>query len=138
MHEEYIKEMFNECGVAKLLDIEVTELAEGVAKGRLIVREEHRNVFGGIHGGILFTFADHIGGACGNTFGRKAVLVESSIHYMRDTSGEKVIYCEARLTHRGRTIGRIDTKLYAEDGAVISLTHQIFYIMEDEHQAEAG
>lgn len=128
--------MFNECGVTKLLGIEITELAEGMAKGRLVVREEHLNVFGGIHGGILFTFADQIGGACSNTVGKKTLLVESSIQYMKDTSGDKVIYCDATLTHRGKTIGRVDAKVYTEQGELIAMTHHVFYIKAEEHPVE--
>ena len=33
MHEEYIARVFNECGVAALLGIEVIEVGEGSARG---------------------------------------------------------------------------------------------------------
>jgi acyl-CoA thioesterase len=138
MHEGYIKDLFNECGVAGLVGVEVLEVEEGLGRGRLTIRKEHLNVFGDVHGGILFTFADHIGGACGNTFGNKAVLVESSVHYVKGSSGEgRTIFCEAVLTHRGKKIGRIDARVYEEDGSTIALVHQIFYIKDDEHAAEA-
>ncbi len=58
MHEEYIKNLFNNCNVCKLLGIEVYDLTEGHAKGKLTISREHINVFGTVHGGMLFTLAD--------------------------------------------------------------------------------
>ena len=136
MHEKYIRDMFNRCSVSKLLGIEVTELNEGLARGRLLIRKEHLNVFGDVHGGIIYTFADQIAGACGNTLGKKAVLLESSIQYMKGVKGERAIFADAAMTHRGKTIGRIDVKVYEENGAVIALVHQIFFVKKDEHAAE--
>jgi acyl-CoA thioesterase len=125
--------MFNECSVATLLGIEVTEVGDGFARGKLSIRKEHLNVFGDLHGGITFAFADHIGGACSNTMSNKAVLLESSIHYIRGTRGGKDISAEAVLTYCGKKTGRVDTKVLEEGGEVIALIHQIFYIKEDEH-----
>jgi acyl-CoA thioesterase len=133
MHEEHIKKLFNTCNVANLLGIEIIELEEGRAKGRLVLRKEHMNLFGSVHGGILFTLADHVGGACGNTLGKKAVLVESSMHYLRGVSEGMAIFAEATLTHWGRTIGRTDVRVFDEDNNVIALGHQICYIKDDEH-----
>ena len=134
MHEEYIKDTFNQCNVGKLLGIKIIDLEEGRAKGILLIKKEHLNIFGNVHGGILFAFADHIGGACGNTLGKKAVLVESSIHYLKGASGEeKPLFAEAALTHRGKTIGRIDVNIFDEEDHVIALIHQIFYIKDDAH-----
>ncbi len=130
--------MFNECGVAALLGIEVTEVRDGVARGRLSVKREHLNIFGGLHGGIAFAFADHIAGACSNTQSGQAVLVESSIQYVKGAKGERTIGAEAVLTHCGKRIGRVDTRVFEEDGATIALAHQIFYIKEDEHTGTAS
>jgi acyl-CoA thioesterase len=138
VREELVRNMFNECSVAALLGIEVTEVGDGFARGRLSIKKEHLNVFGDLHGGITFAFADHIGGACSNTMSSKAVLLESSIHYMRGTRGEKVIGAEAVLTYCGKKTGRVDTKVFEEGGDDIALIHQIFYIKEDEHGRKAS
>ncbi|MDR2018212.1 MAG: PaaI family thioesterase [Syntrophobacterales bacterium] len=137
MREDLIKDMFNECGVAALLGIEVTEATDGIARGRLSIRKEYLNVFGDLHGGITFAFADHIGGACSNTLPHKTVLLESSIHYTRGTRGREV-FAEAVLTHCGKKIGRVDTKVYDDSGAIVAFIHQIFYIMKDEHAGTAS
>ena len=128
MDEEEAKRTLNECSVARLLGIEITEVKEGVARGRLSLRKEHLNVWGAAHGGIIFTFADQLGGACAAAAADNAALLESSIHYIKGTKGEKPILAEATLTHRGNTIGRVDVRVYEEGGNLIALVHQIFYI----------
>jgi len=138
MREDRVKMTFNQCNVATLLGIEVTEVRDGFAKGRLPVRKEHLNVFGDLHGGIAFALADHIAGACSNTQSGRAVLLESSIHYVRGGSEGKTIWAESVLTHCGKKIGRVDTRIFDEDGAVVALAHQIFYVKEDEYTGTAA
>ena len=134
MHEEHIKAMVNSCSVAKLMGIEVYEVAEGIAKGRIKLREELLNMFGMPHGGVLFTFADQVSAACGNTLGRKAVAVESTIHFMSAAKGEEELLAEAVLTHTSKSIGRMDVRVTTKKGDVVALMHQIFFIKEKEHE----
>jgi acyl-CoA thioesterase len=126
--------MFNQCNVGKLLGIEVYDLKEGHAKGKLKILHKHINVFGTVHGGILFTFADHVGGACGNTLGNKSVLVESSIQFMKGVTEGETLYAEAKLSHRGKKIGRIDTKITRKNKEIVALMHMVFYVRSDEHR----
>jgi acyl-CoA thioesterase len=136
MHEEYIKKIFNECNVGRLLGIEVYGVEEGRAKGKLTIKKEHINIFGNVHGGILFTLADHVGGACGNSLGKLAVLVESSIQYMKGAKEGETIFAEATLTHKGNKIGRIDISIFSENGNLLSLMHMVFYMKGDDHKTK--
>ena len=136
MHEEYIQELFNGCNVGRLLGIEVYEIEEGRAKGKLTIKGEHINVFGNAHGGILFTLADHVGGACGNSLGKVAVLVESSIQYMKGAKEGETVFAEATLIHKGKKIGRIDINIFRENGDLLALMHMVFYMKSDDHKAK--
>jgi acyl-CoA thioesterase len=138
VHEEYIKDLFNRCVVGRQVGIEVSEVREGYARGRLTLRKEHLNVFGSIHGGILFTFADHIGGACGNTLGKKALLVESSIQYARPVFPESTVLAEATVTHKGKKIGRIDIRVTTEQGDLIALMHMVFFQTDRDHKTKTA
>lgn len=138
LHEKHIKDLFNNCNVGKLLGIEVYDLKEGHAKGKLTIKRDHINVFDTVHGGILFTFADHIGGACGNTLGKKSVLIESSIQFMKGIGEGETLFAEANLTYKGKKIGRIDTKILRENGEIVALMHMIFYIRSDDHRAKTS
>ncbi len=136
MHEIYIKDVFNHCNVGRLVGIDIYEVGLGFAKGRLKIQSEHINVFGSVHGGILFTFADHVGGACGNTLGGKAVLVESSIQYMKGALEGEVVFAEATVTYTGRKLGRIDVKVHKENGDLMAIVHQIFFIKNDDRETK--
>lgn len=136
MHEEYIQKLFNECNVGRLLGIEIYEVEEGRAKGKLTIKKEHINVFGNAHGGILFTLADHVGGACGNSLGKMAVLVESSIQYMKGANEGETVFAEATLIHKGKKIGRIDIKISRENGDLLALMHMVFYMKGDDHKTK--
>lgn len=138
MHEQYIKDIFNQCNVGKLLGIEVYDLKEGHAKGKLKILRNHINVFGTVHGGILFTFADHIGGACGNTLGKKSVLVESSIQFMKGIKEGETLYAEAKLRYKGKKIGRIETEIVRENKEIVALMHMVFYMSSDDHKAKTS
>jgi len=134
MHEEQIKNNFNKCNVGMLIGIDIYEIKEGFARGKLKIGRKHVNIFGNAHGGILFTLADHIGGACGNTLGKKAVLVESSIQYIKGVMKGETIFAEAVLIHKGARIGRIEVKIYKENMDLIAIIHQIFFMKDDEHE----
>ena len=138
MNEEYIQRLFNHCNVGRLLDIDIYEVKEGRAKGKLKIKKEHINVFENAHGGIIFTFADNVGGACGNSFGKVAVLVESSIQYIKGVKEGENIFADAKLTHKGKKIGRIDIDVSSENGDVIALMHMIFYMKGDEHRTKTA
>jgi acyl-CoA thioesterase len=136
MHMEHLQKIFNECNVSRLLGMEICEIREGFAKGKLTLKREHLNIHGNAHGGVIFAFADQIGGACGNSLGRKAVLVESSIQYLKGAATGETIYGEAAFTYRGKKIGRIDVRVYNDRDELIALVHQISYAGENERSSE--
>ncbi|HOJ70729.1 MAG TPA: PaaI family thioesterase [Syntrophorhabdaceae bacterium] len=138
MNEEYVKNLFNECSVGRLIGIEISEVKEGYAKGSLFLNHEHLNAFGNAHGGIIFALADQVGGACGNTVGKKSVLIESSIQYFRPVFEGSRIYAEAFLIHKGKKIGRIDIKVFNEKSEDIAMMHMVFYITDEGHRGKTS
>jgi acyl-CoA thioesterase len=138
MDEEYIRTIFNDCVVCKSLGVEVTEIREGYARGRLKIRGNHLNPFGSAHGGVIFSFADHIGGACGNTLGLKATLVESTIQYARPARAGEELFAEARLRHKGRKIGRLDVEVVNAHNEAVAFMHQLFFLTDHEHKSKTA
>ena len=128
---EEIRKKFNECSVGRLLGIEVLEVGEGIARGRMLVRKEHLNVFGGIHGGILFAFADHVGGACGNSMDYKALLVESTARFKKSAREGQTIYAEARLVHSRKKVDTIDITVTNGNGEALAVLKMTSFIVED-------
>ncbi len=122
---------FNECSVGRLLGIEVLEVGEGIARGRMTVRKDHLNVFGGIHGGILFAFADHVGGACGNSMDYKALLVESTARFKKSAREGQTIHAEARLVHSRKKVDRIDITVTNGNGEALAVLKMTSFVVED-------
>ena len=52
-------------GYTEYSGIELTEVGEGYAAGRVVIKPQHLNPSGAVHGGIIFCLGDVIGGiAC--------------------------------------------------------------------------
>jgi acyl-CoA thioesterase len=138
MDEEYIKNIFSDCVVCKPLGVEVTEVREGFARGRLEITGSHINPFGTAHGGVIFTFGDHIGGACGNTLGRRATLVESTIQYTKPVNQGETLFAEARVRHKGKKIGRIDIEVMNSRDERVAFMHMVSFFTDDRHERKAA
>ena len=128
---EDVKRKFNECNVSNLLGITIDHVEEGLARGSMAVTKKHTNVFGGIHGGILFAFADQIGGACGNSMDYKALLVESVARFKKTAREGEVIYAEAHLTHSRRQRDTIEITVTNARGDVLALLKMTSFIIEN-------
>jgi acyl-coenzyme A thioesterase PaaI-like protein len=51
------------------------------------------------------------------------------------TEGETV-FAEAKLTYKGKKIGRIDTKIFRENKEIVAVMHMVFYIRSDDHRTK--
>ncbi|MHB8111558.1 MAG: PaaI family thioesterase [Syntrophorhabdaceae bacterium] len=126
-----IKEKFNSCNVGRLLGIEVDSVEEGLARGRMLLKAEHMNIFAGIHGGILFAFADHIGGACGNSMDYKALLIESTARYKKSAREGEMIFAEARLQHTRKKVDIIDINVTNSTGDLLAVFQMKSFIIDN-------
>jgi 1,4-dihydroxy-2-naphthoyl-CoA hydrolase len=93
-------------GFEDLLGIEVGELGEALAQGRLRVRGELMEAGGAVHGGVLTAIAqDLVGRASARTLageGRAAVGLSNQTTFLRPIFGGE-IRAVARRQHRGRS-----------------------------------
>jgi len=126
-----VQKRFNNCNVGRLLGIEVYEVEKGRALGRMEIKKDHINIFGGIHGGILFTFADHIGGACGNSMDYTAVLLRSTGRFKKSAKEGEVLHAEARIVHSRKKMDRIDIEVTKGNGETVAAFRMLSYIMDN-------
>ena len=75
----------------------IDELDEVHAVCSLTVTERHRNAFGGVMGGAIFTLADFAFASLTNDRERLTVAQQVSINYLSAPKGEKLI---AKATYR--------------------------------------
>jgi acyl-CoA thioesterase len=79
----HLRELASRDAVAQYLGVELMALDTGYAMVRMEVQDRHRNLFGVVHGGVIFTLADIAFGLAGNVAGIPSVAIEATISYMK-------------------------------------------------------
>lgn len=88
----------------KAVGIEFIELHEDGATMRLMVRDEHLNGAGVVHGGVTFTLADSaLGYGIYRTLGKPCTTAEMKINYIRPAMGG-VLVARSRIVKKGRRL----------------------------------
>ncbi|WP_137287455.1 PaaI family thioesterase [Halorussus salinisoli] len=111
-----VESFFEEMPFADLLGVEVTEVEDGHAEGRLEMREElswnadHMMA----HGGVTFTLADTVGGAALVSLVDQPVpTIDMRIDYLEAGTGD--LRAEADVVRCGSDVGVVDVEVYAVD-----------------------
>ncbi|MFC7080215.1 PaaI family thioesterase [Halorussus caseinilyticus] len=111
-----VENFFEEMPFADLLGVEVTEVEDGHAEGRLEMREElswnadHMMA----HGGVTFTLADTVGGAALVSLVDQPVpTIDMRIDYLEAGTGD--LRAEADVVRCGSDVGVVDVEVYAVD-----------------------
>jgi acyl-CoA thioesterase len=96
------------------LGIRVLEVSEGFCRLSMTVRREMLNGFSIAHGGITFSLADSALAFASNSFGRKAVSIETSIHHLEKVEVNDVLIAECRLEYQSEKFGHYSVKVFVE------------------------
>lgn len=89
------------------LGMEVVEVGEGFSRLRLAIREEHKNLYGILHGGVLASLLDSTCSIAVGTLlspGEAAVTLDQRINFVSNVRGG-TLYAEGRALHKGRYTG---------------------------------
>lgn len=86
----------------KLSGIQIDEVSEHYAKCTMKITENHKNAYGGVMGGAIFTLADFTFAVASNFNAPQTVSVTSQINYTGMAKGEKLI-AEAKVIKDGRS-----------------------------------
>ena len=78
------------------------ELDEVHAVTSMKIEDRHRNAYGGVMGGSIFTLADFAFAALTNDFDRKTVAQQVSISYLSAPKGDRLV-ATARYRKDGRS-----------------------------------
>ena len=82
-HKIFEKDLF-----AKTSGIKLIEASPGYAKTEMIIRENHLNSVGVVHGGAMFTLADFTFAVASNARGKLALAINAEISFFKSvTSG---------------------------------------------------
>ncbi|MBR3401103.1 MAG: PaaI family thioesterase [Parasporobacterium sp.] len=117
-------------GYTEYSGIELTEVGEGYAAGRVVIKPQHLNPSGAVHGGIIFCLGDVIGGIACRMTDSLPVTVSSTISYMRPMLGDKMIYAEARVLKSGKTTMFAEISILNEQKEEAVKLQAVYYNMK--------
>lgn len=117
---EEARENFKEDKFATNMDAKIDELTEEYAVCSLELNDSHRNAYGGVMGGVIFTLADFAFAVLSNHIHSLTVAQSVNINYLSAAKGDKLI---ARATCRksGRTTSIINVDISDDTGRDVAV-----------------
>lgn len=114
--EEFERKMNEAPRFIKEMEMELVELKEGYARGKIVIKEKHLNPMGTVHGGLLFGLADTVAGVAAMTSGYSVVTLSSSINYLNAAANTEYIEAFANVVKDGRTTSVYDCMIKTKEG----------------------
>ena len=115
-----LKTSMENCSYAGLLGFRLLELTEGYARVSVVLRSEHINFLGMIHGGLVMSLADYAFECSCNTFGQARVALQFSTNFISAPALEGELLAEARTVHAGETIALTEISVTDASGRIIA------------------
>jgi len=109
------------------LGLKITHVSPERAEGELVVRAEHDNSDGILHGGAIMSLADTLGGAATMAnlpAGARTATIESKTNFFAAIPVGETARAECTALHRGRTTMVWQTKITRNDGKLCALVIQ--------------
>lgn len=128
--QEYFSKVLREMPFAQRLGFEVREIQKDrVILEMPIVAEQHANLLGVVHGGVLMSLADTVMGfACANQ-GSMPTTVDMNINFLKRIKAEGSIWAIASILHHGRHTIVVEAEIYSKDSELAAKARGTFYIM---------
>ena len=102
------------------LGIKCVDLEPGYAAGEMEIKDIHINPLGSVHGGMIFTFADSIGGTAACSRGSWIVTSSSSMNFFRPAFHVKKLYAYARELKAGNNLLTYEVEIRNEQDILIA------------------
>ncbi|MCC8029420.1 MAG: PaaI family thioesterase [Lachnospiraceae bacterium] len=118
-------------GFAKEIGLKITEIREGFAKGELLLQPMHGNPIGSIHGGLIYTIADTVGGTAATSRGRFVTTVSGNINYLRPALDCKKLIGESSEIKVGKNMCVYDVLITNETGKEIARATMTYYYLQN-------
>ena len=78
---EDMKEIVRKNPFAQHIGMELLEVTEGYALGRIRLAKQYENIYGGMHGGCAYSLADTLSGIAASTYGEYVTTLYASMNY---------------------------------------------------------
>ncbi len=106
---------------AQGLGMELSEVGEGTARVRMVVRQDMVNGHGSCHGGFIFALGDCAFAYASNSFNHRAVASGVDISFLAPAHFGDVLTSLAKVRHQGGRMGVYDIEVTNQDGRLIAL-----------------
>jgi acyl-CoA thioesterase len=124
---EALKARLQDDPFARYLGIWVRDISLGSSKMEMEVRPEMVNFLDRVHGGAIFSLADHAFAAACNSHGLSAVALHLDITYLSAPTPGTMLQAEAREIHRGQRTATYLIEVSTVDGSLVAVCQGIAY-----------
>ena len=121
---ERLRQRHGESSFARMLGFEPVEAAPGRVVLRMPFTDNLLQSYGKVHGGAIFSLADHASGWAAHTTldqGERCMTLEMKINYIAAVDNEDCI-AVAQVIHRGRTSVVIETDIKTAENRLVAKT----------------
>lgn len=119
LKKEKLFELAGRNPFAKYMGMELIEVEQGFAKGRVRLDRQLTNVYGGMHGGCAYALADTLAGIAAATYGSYVTTVNGTMNYLLPISDTSYVYCEAKVVRQGNSVGVYETVIKNDAGELL-------------------
>lgn len=111
---------------AKHCGVEILDVGDGTAKGRLTLKSHHLNGVGIVHGAAVFVLADAVFAAASNSHDYVAVAININISYLKSTESGTLFAEAVENNPRGR-VGSYTLKVTDEANQTVAIFEGLVY-----------
>ena len=135
MKRKLIEDVVADNPFSQYIGMEVLEVREGYALGRIHFEDRHKNIYGGMHGGCSYALADTIGGIAALTYGYYVTTVNSSMNYLSPIKDTENVYCEAQVIRHGKRISVFGVRVMNDEKQVLTDGCFTYYSLEKKEES---
>lgn len=110
----------------KSIGVELLKDQDDKCYGKLVIRPEHLNPIGVVHGGCIFTLADAVCGFTVGSMGGISTTVNSHIQYLNPSFSPKYLIAEVKPRKMGKLIRNLDVEIRDDQNVVIAFAEFVF------------
>jgi acyl-CoA thioesterase len=122
---------FEEEPYAKKMGMRLMEIDYGKALVKIENSKDMNNLFGVIHGGVIFSLIDGAFELAANSYGTIAVALGVNVNYISPAKAGDTLYAEAKEVSKTPKISTYDIRVKNGDGKLIATCQATAYRKKD-------
>lgn len=128
--KDHLQNLYDRNPFVKLLQMQVAELEEGMAKLTMPVDPaRHTNLYNTAHGGALASLADTAMGIACTTTGKKVVTVDMNMNFIRSANAGEAVSAVGRIIHNGKQTMVAEADIADANGDLVLKARATFFVI---------